>query len=46
MEASYPGDHKKGNHKQGPAEETDSPAKQGFFFSSGEDNTSGTSWND
>lgn len=46
MEASYPGDHKKGNHKQGPTEETDNPAKQGFFFSSGEDNTSGTSWND
>ena len=46
METSYPGDHEKGNHKQGPAEETDNGAKQGFFFSSGEDNTSGTSWND
>lgn len=45
MEASYPGDHEKGNHKQGPPEETSNGAKQSFFFSSDENNTSSTSWN-
>ena len=45
MEASYPGDHEKGNHKPGPVEENDNNAKQGFFFSSNENNTSSTSWN-
>ena len=31
LDASYPGDHNKGNHKQGPAEEGSSGAKVGDF---------------
>ncbi|PIK20269.1 hypothetical protein [Prevotella intermedia] len=31
LEASYPGDHNKGNHKDGPQEEQDNEAKQGVF---------------
>ena len=31
MEASYPGDHQKGDHKQGPAEEESYGAKVGDF---------------
>ena len=31
LDASYPGDHNKGNHKQGPAEEGSVGAKAGDF---------------
>ena len=31
LDASYPGDHNKGNHKQGPAEEESNGAKVGDF---------------
>ena len=31
LDASYPGDHKKGDHKQGPAEEESYGAKVGDF---------------
>ena len=31
LDASYPGDHNKGNHKQGPAEEGSGGAKAGDF---------------
>ena len=41
MEASFPGDHKKGNHKQGPQEESSEGAKKAFFTS--EESTS-ISW--
>lgn len=45
LDASYPGDHKKGNHKPGPAEESSEGAKPSFFFKSGEENAS-TTWGD
>ena len=31
LDASYPGDHNKGNHKQGPTEEESYGAKVGDF---------------
>lgn len=31
LDASYPGDHNKGNHKQGPVEEESYGAKVGDF---------------
>lgn len=45
LEASYPGDHEKGIHKPGPAEESSSGAKRSFFFRSGEENVP-TTWED
>ena len=45
LEASYPGDHQKGDHKPGPAEESSSGAKRSFFFRSGEENVP-TTWED
>ena len=45
LEASYPGDHEKGEHKAGPAEESSSGAKRSFFFKSGEENVP-TTWED
>lgn len=45
LEASYPGDHEKGEHKPGPAEESSSGAKRSFFFRSGEENVP-TTWED
>ena len=45
LEASYPGDHEKGDHKAGPAEESSSGAKRSFFFRSGEENVP-TTWED
>lgn len=45
LEASYPGDHEKGEHKTGPAEESSSGAKRSLFFRSGEENAP-TTWED
>ena len=45
LEASYPGDHQKGDHKPGPAEESSTGAKHSFFFRSGEENVP-TTWED
>ena len=45
LEASYPGDHQKGEHKTGPAEESSSGAKRSFFSRSGEENVP-TTWED
>ena len=45
LEASYPGDHQKGEHKTGPAEESSSGAKRSFFSRSGEENAP-TTWED
>ena len=45
LEASYPGDHQKGEHKPGPAEESSEGAKRSFFSRSGEENAS-TTWED
>ena len=45
LEASYPGDHQKGEHKPGPAEESSEGAKRSFFFRSGEENVP-TTWED
>lgn len=45
LEASYPGDHQKGEHKPGPAEESSTGAKHSFFFRSGEENVP-TTWED
>lgn len=45
LEASYPGDHQKGEHKAGPAEESSTGAKHSFFFRSGEENVP-TTWED
>ena len=45
LDASYPGDHQKGDHKPGPAEESSSGAKHSFFFRSGEENVP-TTWED
>ena len=45
LEASYPGDHQKGEHKVGPAEESSTGAKHSFFFRSGEENVP-TTWED
>ena len=45
LDASYPGDHQKGDHKPGPAEESSTGAKHSFFFRSGEENVP-TTWED
>ena len=45
LEASYPGDHQKGEHKPGPPEESSEGAKPSFFFRSGEENVP-TTWED
>ena len=45
LEASYPGDHQKGEHKAGPVEESSTGAKHSFFFRSGEENVP-TTWED
>ncbi len=45
LEASYPGDHQKGDHKPGPVEESSSGAKRSFFSRSGEENAP-TTWED
>ena len=45
LETSYPGDHQKGEHKTGPAEESSSGAKRSFFSRSGEENAP-TTWED
>ena len=45
LEASYPGDHQKGDHKPGPAEESSEGAKPSLFFRSGEENVP-TTWED
>lgn len=37
LEKSYPGDHRKGNHKSGPSEESSEGAKSSFFFRDDED---------
>ena len=45
LEASYPGDHQKGEHKTGPTEESSEGAKPSFFSRSGEENVP-TTWED
>ena len=46
LEASYPGDHQKGDHKTtGPTEESSIGAKRSFFSRSGEENVP-TTWED
>lgn len=45
LEASYPGDHQKGEHKPGPPEESSTGAKRAFFSRSGEENVP-TTWED
>ena len=45
LDASYPGDHQKGEHKPGPPEESSEGAKPSFFFRSGEENIP-TTWED
>ena len=36
LDASFPGDHHKGDHKTGPSEESSEGAKGAFFRSGGE----------
>ena len=36
LDASFPGDHHKGDHKTGPSEESSEGAKSAFFRSGGE----------
>ena len=43
LEASYPGDHQKGEHKTGPSEESSTGAKRSFFFRISEESTP-TKW--
>ena len=45
LEASYPGDHQKGDPKLGPPEESSTGAKRAFFSRSGEENAP-TTWED
>ena len=45
LEASYPGDHQKGEKKAGPPEESSTGAKRAFFSRSGEENVP-TTWED
>ena len=45
LDASYPGDHQKGEHKTGPMEESSTGAKRSFFSRSGEENAP-TTWED
>lgn len=45
LDASYPGDHQKGEHKTGPMEESSTGAKRSFFSRSGEENVP-TTWED
>lgn len=44
LDASFPGDHHKGEHKSGPTEESSEGAK-GAFFRSGDENVP-ASWED
>ena len=45
LEASYPGDHQKGEHKTGPSEESSTGAKRSFFFRISEESTP-TKWDE
>ena len=45
LDASYPGDHQKGEHKTGPSEESSTGAKRSFFFRISEESTP-TKWDE